>query len=764
MNPLLRVLLIHVFLCLSYGTFAQVEGKVVDASDSTPLKDVKITFIKTGTSVLTDSEGRFKIAETGIYLIGKQGYNSLQFTLIHNSLTIIKLSKYLSLLNEVIVNAHQIPTAFMESTNAIHLISPKDIEQSNHTDFAPILNRTPGVFMQNGALNTNRITVRGVGSRTPFGTSKIRAYFNDIPLTNGSGETTIEDFELASLSKIEITKGATSSSYGAGLGGVIHLKSDTSYLNESQINPELQIGSFGLQKGILNVDLITKTNSFKAVYSNTASDGFRENNNYNRQTLTLSTNHQLNANNKLMVFGSYVSLKAFIPSSLNQNDFENQPHKAAFTWKSAKGFEDAKRGVFGLTWKHNLSSKLRYITSVFTSFREAFEPRPFNILEENTVAFGFRTRLMGDANLGIKPFSWTIGGEYFKDNYSHKTFDNLYQDFPPETGSVQGDKLSDFKENRGYFNAFAEANIDLTQHLIVSMGLNLNRTGYDLEDRFPVSNDNPDQSGNFNFNTILSPTLGISQRVSKNVSVFSNIGHGFSPLSLDETLLPDGQINTNLKPETGWNFEVGTRGEIFNHRLQFNLSAYRMNIKNLLVARRTAEDQFIGINAGKTQHDGLEATLNYKLLQHPKYRINLFTSYSLNRYVFKTFVDDDKNFSGNDLTGVPKHVFNAVIEASTDWGFYGNINYIGVGKMPITDSNNLYSEGYGLVNLKIGWAKTLNKSLKINVFSGINNIFDIPYASQILINAPSFGNNLPRYYYPGNPVNHFSGINFSYIF
>jgi hypothetical protein len=37
--------------------------------------------------------------------------------------------------------------------------------------------------MQQGALNTNRISIRGIGSRAQYGTQKIKAYYEGIPLT-----------------------------------------------------------------------------------------------------------------------------------------------------------------------------------------------------------------------------------------------------------------------------------------------------------------------------------------------------------------------------------------------------------------------------------------------------------------------------------------------------------------------------------------------------------------------------------------------------
>lgn len=760
-----NILHFSVFTITFFGfSQSKIKGKVIDSNSGTPLEITQI--INTENKAITTSnlDGTFEVLKSGIYLFKKEGYINNIVELKDGQYYVIQLNINPSELNEVIINANHIPKKLKKATASISIISSEDIQRSNNTDFAPILNRTPGVFMQSGALNTNRITIRGIGSRNLFGTAKIRAYFKDIPLTNGSGETSIEDFELASISRFEIIKGAASSSYGAGLGGVIHITPQNTFLNQSSLNNELLVGSFGLTKGIINLNHGTTKHSFRAVYSNTHSDGYRENNEYDRQTFTINSNHFLSEKDELSFLLSYVDLKAFIPSSINETTYLNNPESAAFTWRQSQGFEDSNRGAFGLSWNHNYNSNLKQVTSFFTSFRDAYEPRPFNILKENTFALGIRSRFLGNTQLFNKILNWTIGGELFKDTYKYGTFENLYEDFPAGTGSVEGDRLSNFKEKRSYYNLFAEANYEFSEKTTLSIGLNLNKTSYDLDDLFQVSATNPDQSGSFKFKNIVSPKFGLSHLFSENISVFSSVSHGFSPISLNETLLPDGQINTNLKPETGWNFEIGTRGSALKNRLQFNLAIYRLNIKNLLISRRTAQDEFIGINAGKTQHNGLEMALNYNWLQKDKLSISTFLNYTLNNFTFKEFIDDTDDFSGNDLTGVPSDVFNAGIDFDSAFGIYGNINFQYVGSMPITDSNSLYSESYNLTNLKIGYEKNLNKKLKLNTFLGVNNIFDEAYASQILINASSFGGNAPRYFYPGNPINYFAGINLNYVF
>ena len=759
-----KVLNILTLFCFGFLSFSQIKGKIVDSQTGVAITNVSIRSDDNKIQIFSDELGGFEVKTKGVYTFKILGYKTIIFDINFDDFFIVQLTSKPSELNEIIINANHIPTTLKKSVSTTNIITKKNIELGNDINISQVLNRIPGVFMQSGVLNTNRLTIRGIGSRNLFGTSKIRAYFKDIPLTNGSGETNIEDFELNTISQINITKGATSSAFGAGLGGTIQLTPINGYLNQTNINSEITFGSFGLFKSTLNFNHGTSKNSFRGIYSNTNSDGFRDNNDYNRKTFTLTSDHFINDKNELTFLGSYIDLKAFIPSSVNQDTFDNNPQSAAFTWSQSQGFEDSQRGIFGLSWNHTYNSRLNQITSVFNSFRNGYEPRPFNILDENTFAFGIRSRLLGEFQIFEKPLKYTIGGEYFKDNYQSQTFQNLYQDFPVGTGSVQGIELSNFKQDRNYFNLFFEINYELSEKTTLVAGLNYNQTAYNLEDNFPVSINNPDQSGQFDFNGILSPKIGLSFLISNDISLYSSISQGFSPVSLEETLLPDGQINTDLEPETGWNYEVGTRGGIFDNKLQFNIAAYRLDVRNLLVARRTSQEEFIGVNAGQTLHDGLELSLNSTLINNEILSVNGFFNYSINNYKFEDFIDGDNDFSGNDLTGVPSEIINIGVDFTTKIGFYGNINFQYVGSQPVTDNNSLYSNSYNLINMKIGFKKSISEKLTFNLFYGLDNIFDEKYASQILINATGFGGNQPRYFYPGNPVNYYTSLNINYQF
>ena len=122
------------------------------------------------------------------------------------------------------------------------------------------------------------------------------------------------------------------------------------------------------------------------------------------------------------------------------------------------------------------------------------------------------------------------------------------------------------------------------------------------------------------------------------------------------------------------------------------------------------------------------------------------------------FVDLENDYSGNDLTGVPNFTFNSGLKLDTEIGIYGFLNYYFVDKIPMRDDNSVYSKKYQIVNTKIGYKNASIRKVHFDVFFGINNLFDQKYASMLLINAGSFGNNAPRYYYPGEPTNFYTGI------
>ncbi len=680
------------------------------------------------------------------------------FTIQLNSQIVKKSDSISNQLDEITVTAIIKNKKINSVTENVQIIPAKEITSNDGLQFSTILNKVPGFFMQNATLNTNRITIRGIGARSPFGTTSIRAYFGEIPLTDGNGTSSIEDLELANISTIEVHKGPAASSFGVGLGGTIILKPKTFKKEGVEVFAASMYGSFGLQKNTLNISAGNKKVSTNLVYSKTKSDGFRENNEYDRETVTANTSFKLPTKDELLFLGNYTDLKAFIPSSVNLEAYTNAPESAAFTWGSAQGFEDFTSYLAGLTWQHHFSEALILNASVFTTGKNNYEPRPFNILDEDTNGVGFRSTLSKNTT----KIKWGFGGELFYDNNTYSTFENLYEDFPFGTGSVKGTELSNYKEYRNYINIFGEFAYKPFKKLEINTGFNINKTNYKIDDLFNTDDEN--QSGDYDFDVIFSPKIGVRYALNKAISLKMSVAHGFAPPTTEETLLPDGLINTDLQPEKGWNYEFGTNFYCLNNRLYGDVSVYNLRITDLLVDRRAENDALFAINAGKTNHLGFEGNLNYIFLKLEKIFVEGFINGSIYKYKFDEFMDDENDFSGNTLTGVPSEVFNAGFNITSQLGFYGNVSMQHVGSMFADDANTVETATYQLTNAKVGYKTILKDKLSIHAFLGVNNVFDTKYVSQLQVNATGFGGNAPRYYYAGNPVNFYTGVKIGYLF
>jgi len=730
-------LLLLVFFSLAN---AQVKLKVLDQKNKLPIEDAIAQW--NGGQALSNSNGVFIIPEKVYQItVSRIGYiqQAVDLTSFNVEATIFMVAD--ASFQEVVVTAYPIATDSYAAPASYTFIPEERIRIANNVEYGDVLNNVPGVFMHTGTLGTNRITIRGIGARTPFSTNRIRAYYNEIPLTAGDGETSLEDNELSTLGSIEVIKGPSATSYGAGLAGLIKLTPSKS--RESFIASSYGIGSFGLSRSKFEVQVAQDNHLIHSSYANTFSEGFRENNQYNRDNFTI--NYQYSGKKVSIDFlSTFITVKGFIPSSLNETDFRENPSVAAANWQAVRGFEDYTKGLLGTTLTYSLNETSNLSGTLYTTFRDNFELRPFGILTENSALYGSRWKYSNEISQSIKI---AAGGEYTVEDFELTTLDQ--EDREPTV-------LTSFNQQlRKSLNLFTEATWEASERINIIGGLNYSRINYDLTDLFRQDGD---QSGEYSFDGVLSPRLYIGYSTNNNQTLYAQISRGFSAPSVEETLTPDGQINTDIAPETGYNFEIGSRGTLGNFSYKANV--YHLAVRNLLVARRTAEDQSIGINAGKTTHQGFEAEINYRK-KIGAFQLKPFVNFTINSIEFNEFIDLEEDFSGNNLPGIPSFTGNLGLFVATDFGFYSNVNLRAVGEMFLRDDNLLNSDPYTLLNLKVGYQKTFGK-ISLDINGGVNNLLDEAYASQILINAGSFGGRAPRYFYPGNPRNYYGNISIKY--
>lgn len=662
-------------------------------------------------------------------------------------------------LNEILISSFHVNDSLMHAPAAVGILSQADLQRNNLSDIATVMNMLPGVFMQSSNLATNRISIRGIGARTPYGTNKIRAFYGNIPLTSGDGETTIEDIDLENISQVEVIKGPLSGVYGAGLGGAILLSPKTAGQSRNTASVSTIYGSFGLAKTSLNYNLNTKSSSLNLNYHKLETEGWRNNSAYNREGITLAGSLFQETKSKFTYFFNYTWLKAFIPSSIDKKTFDENPKSAAKTWGDSKGYKQYESVLGGLAYDWKISENIANATSVFVNYKDNYEPRPFDILGQYTFGYGARTQFSGGFDIKKTAVKWNLGLEYFRDGYAGRTAENLYQS-NNDIGSLEGNWLTADKQNRSFYNGFVQLRWLFLQQFEFQAGLNINKTAFSLKHFFPSENT---ATENYSYNAIWSPQFAVLFKPDVFKTIYISASRGFSLPSVAETLTASGAVNSQIKPESGFNYELGGKFYFFEKTLYAELALYRMQINDLLVAQRIGDDQYIGVNAGQTLHEGIELLMNYNWRMNAVFSLNPMVSASIGSYKFEDFNDRGSDFSGNKLTGVPANKINGGLALTANFGWYVSGDFLYVDQIPLNDANTVYADAYRILNVKTGWRFKIFNDLKLHVAFGINNLTDAHYAALILPNAAA-GNAQPRYYYPGLPVNYYGQFSLAYNF
>lgn len=641
-------------------------------------------------------------------------------------------------LNEIEVNAPVSILSPQQWPGSISILDSLSLENGNSYLIASHLNSLPGVLMQQGTLSTNRITIRGVGSRTPYNSNRIKAYWGAIPLTDGDGVTSIEDLGLNDVNSLAILKGPSSALYGAGLGGVILINLWEATSIPQGLIFKTEAGRYGTYSNQLTTAIKSNSGISTITASQLHTDGYRDNSCYNRYNLTLKGKYQVGRHYWHYLY-NYRYLYGQIPSSLDSIDFQNNPQKAADSWAAIKGYEKSNRHLLNTGIQASLSPQITNSFDIFGSISNLNELRPFNRIKDAKQSFGFREKLSFQTS-SIKVEG---GAEAMLESSEVQLFgvkeDNLDQ------------QLNQTRLLRSYINLFGLLEYKVHPKLLLQAAFNLNTTHYQSQ-----QTDASQNTVKHRYPLTFSPHLGINYQLSQVANLYASAGHGFSTPSLEEAQLPDGTFNPSIKPEQGYQFDVGYRFLSLNQNTRLELTAYWMRMTNLLVTKRESEDLFYGTNAGRTSHQGIELSVNHRIPLTNSNELKFSGAFDHSVNQFEEFIDDGNNYNNKHLPGIP--AYNIYLTATANINKVSvHVNYRMNGKQYLNDSNVNTYEAFDLVNAKASWTFNM-KHFKYQVFIGANNILNRHYASMVLVNAPTFGNNLPRYYYPGQPFNLYLGL------
>ncbi|MEX2605341.1 MAG: TonB-dependent receptor, partial [Gracilimonas sp.] len=444
-------------------------------------------------------------------------------------------------LGEVVVVGFEGNRSLMETSGAITNINAERIGGFDESSLLYGLNTVPGVRFEQRAAGSYRVAIRGSSLRSPFGVRNVKVYWNGIPFTEPSGSTFLNLLDVINMQQVEVIRGPAGSIYGAGNGGVLLLESRQS--NQSEVGAGTNIGSYGLQRYTAYAQNQFEGGNLRFNYSNQHSDGYRDQNFFDRQTAELSGRFQLNDKQIIKTNFLYSDLNYGIPGGLNLQQYNADPSQARPGSEETNASIDQQTFLAGISHDVQLSDNISNLTTLYGTFSAFENPFNFDYKKDSRKSGGGRTRFYYDTQLGEIRTRFTFGGEFQAANYAARNFGNN----DGKVGALNFDDEIKIKSSLIFLNT----EIDLPNDFYVTAGLSYNRLEYSLHRL--VANIENDTTGlaEKTFNPEIIPRVGILKKISPVLSLHGSVSFGFSPPTIEEFRTNEGSIALNLEAEQG---------------------------------------------------------------------------------------------------------------------------------------------------------------------------------------------------------------------
>ena len=643
-------------------------------------------------------------------------------------------------LEEVIISVTKIKDSLINTPFSVSIKNfsafQKSAEQFNISEY---IEDVPGIFISNdnNYAQDSRISIRGFWSRANFGIRGIKLIVDGVPETTPDGQSQIDNLNLEIIEKIEVIRGVGSSLYGNSSAGIIKIKT-LQELQNSFARIGFSLGSNQQNKSQFFLGQKYKKTSYTFLYSQTKSNGYRNNSGFKNNNLNINLFKKVNDKTNYGLSFNYVdSPYAIDPGGLTIEEVEDNRKQA----RERNVIYDSKESIKHLklsgSFEKKISNKLTFSKYLFFSNRDFNGNIP--VKKGGTIKLDRKYWGLGASLLIKNKFNTQIGF----DLGNQKDLRKRYFNNEGEIGALV------LEQNEKFINygIFLVSSLKLNS-FIINPGIRLDKNTISIDDRFLADGNSSDK---INLNS-LNPSLGINYKSNSFNRFFVNVSTGFETPTLNEFgSSPIGSgFNKNLKSQNSINYELGFSKKSINNKFKLDLIYFNTSTKNEVLPYEDSQfpGQVFYNNAGKTQRSGIEFSGSYNYNNF----WNFNSSISIGRYLFDEFIDNEKNYSGNKIPGVPEKTMFFNVNYKNESKLSVSLQLKVIGDLYANNSNSVKVDGFNRLNLKI--SKGINyKKITIDPFLIFKNILGTSYYDNIRINA--FG---ARYYEPAAKANFYGGI------
>jgi iron complex outermembrane recepter protein len=774
----------------SMSVYAQknINGRVIDASSNAPLIGATITSGEKATR--TDKNGTFSIPCDGSFrmTISFVGYETQERVVKScEEVVVISLAPTSTTLSNVEITA-------TSAQNKSLLYQPLSITKLGTTE----IKRSTGLFMDD-VINTNvtgvtmqRRTVsagqqfnfRGYGNgirgtngpQSNFDGQGYKVYLNGIPVTDAEGITLMDDIDFGSIGNVEVVKGPSGTLYGLAIAGVVNLRTVRPVAGKTSIAQETLSGNYGLLRSTTSFQSGSERSSLVVNFGYQESDGYMAHTASNKKFANFFGEFDINARETLNVYAGYTKSYDERGGELTvaqyiAGDYSGNP---AYIKNNAHSRVNSFRGGIGHTYR--FSNVISNTTTVFGTAMATDVSSAGGWTDKNPLNFGLRSTFDTKFPVGNGISLSGITGVETQAQYAQTIAYTMGQNpnNPNGFNIITGTRTNQYARS-STLSYFTEWTLALPGDLSLAAGVGNSDMKITLDDRIYVLN----KPTHFErtYDNMVSPHVALNKVFNRTLSVYAAYSVGYKAPVSSYFFIPyangnGGIVNTELKPEKGIQYEVGSKGSLLHDKLNYQLALFKANFKDKMTSLPYSNGSVTLynriVNGGSQDHKGIEAAVSYKTFESERGAFRMirpfanitYSDFKYDNYIFQ-FQNDPapKNYDGQPVAGVAKLVVNAGLDLNMAYGFYGNFVYNHKDPVNITLDGTLHAKGYDIINAKLGFRQSLSPHFDLDVYAGGQNLTGTQYYYMIFVQQ------LPDAYLPApKKALLFGGLNVKYNF
>jgi outer membrane receptor protein involved in Fe transport len=674
-------------------------------------------------------------------------------------------------LEPVTVTSTREKAPLYETPVSIGAIPPDVIRETGPLHPAQLLGQVPGVAVAvtNGEGHTTAI-------RQPFTTSPVYLFLEDgIPIraTGFFNHNALYEVNLPLAGGIEVIRGPGTALYGSdAIGGIVNILSHAPS-GERRLDLSGEAGSFGSRRFLGSATTpLDEGGGVQLDLNTTHTDGWRDRTAYDRQSATVRFDQRIGRDGmlKAIIGESKIDQQTGANSALTFDDYLHHPTRnylpIAYRKVSAARISVEYEQQFG----SGMISVIPYFRDNAMELNGTYnlnsDPR---IESSHNVSYGvlakwrknlpmMRARLIGGFDADYSP------GSRREDNLlvtrSGTGANTVFSAY------ALGTRIYDYRVTFKSVSPYVHTEFSPTRTLRVTAGLRYDALRYDMENHLASGTVQALVLGQNRFYGQvatdrsrfwrMSPKLGATYAFNRHLHAYGSYHFGFRAPSesqlyragndaTEANALARSRLSLGLRPIQAEQVEFGFRGELGSWT--YNLVAYDLEKKDDLVSQRDLETNVsTSVNAGKTDHRGVEAGIGAKL--GARLRFDTAVSFARHRYV--NWVTATANFSGKDMEMGPKVLANTRLTWRPAAAAMLQLEWVRIGEYWLEASNSpTFGKypGHDLLNVRASYAATKN----LSVFARVMNATDQRFADSASVssNTPVFSPGLPRAIYGG---------------